>query len=275
MNYQDPFDFLVFLSVIAGIGVLVSSLEMITIREHYQRGGLFSWEIKRVRSWGVGSGPLFHVVDALLRYPNVLVLISLQIVAVLLIGVFLESRRLFIIPISILTVTLVLMGASGKNGRNGADQMSTLIFSSLFLALLSDNVLVWKAELWFLALQLNLAYLTSGILKVRKKGWWDGSYLLLAIRTQLYGNEPVWRTFRKHPRLLSLMSKVVLLLECGFFITLLLPLRYSWPIFLAGILFHIANAVAMGLNTFVWSYLALYPAAAYCGNSAWNMVVTR
>lgn len=274
MKYQDPFSLLVLTGLIAGIGVLVSSLEMITIRAHYQRGGLFSWEIKRVRSWGITRGPLLPVADALLRYPNVLVLLSLQIVAVFL-TVVVSDKRFFLIPVSILSLTSVVLGASGKDGRNGADQMSGLIFASLFLSLLSTNVLVWKAELWFLALQLNVAYLTSGILKLTKRGWWDGSYLLLAMRTRLYGNESVWRTFRKHPRLLRVTSKAVLLFECGFFITLLLPLRYSWPIFLAGILFHIANAVVMGLNTFVWSYLALYPAAAYCGESVWNLLAMR
>lgn len=275
MNFQDPFAFLILTAVIAGIGVLISSSETIAIREHYQSDGLFSWEIKRVRSSRMGRGPLLYVADTLLHYPNVLVLVGIRIIAVLLIGIFLVNRQYLIVPVAVIAVTSALLGVRGKEGRNGADQMSALIFTSLFLSLLSDRALVWKAELWFLALQLNLAYLTSGILKLRKRGWWDGSYLLLAMRTRLYGNEFVWRTFRRQPRLLKVTSIAVLLFECGFFVTLLLPLQYSWPILLAGILFHAGNAAVMGLNTFVWSYLALYPAAVYCGNSVWEMVTTR
>jgi hypothetical protein len=34
-----------------------------------------------------------------------------------------------------------------------------------------------------------------------------------------------------------------------------------------GILFHVANAVIMGLNTFVWAFVATYPAILFCAVS--------
>ena len=36
-------------------------------------------------------------------------------------------------------------------------------------------------------------------------------------------------------------------------------------VFLAGgLLFHVASAVLMGLNTFLWAFGATYPAVFYC-----------
>jgi hypothetical protein len=34
-----------------------------------------------------------------------------------------------------------------------------------------------------------------------------------------------------------------------------------------GILFHVANAVIMGLNTFVWAFVETYPAILFCAVS--------
>jgi hypothetical protein len=48
--------------------------------------------------------------------------------------------------------------------------------------------------------------------------------------------------------------------------SVLLPPEYAWPILVAGALFHVGNAVISGLNTFVWSYLALYPSVIFCNH---------
>jgi hypothetical protein len=153
--------------------------------------------------------------------------------------------------------------------------MCSLIFVSLSLSLLSSTALVWKAELWFLALQLNLSYMTSGIFKAKERGWRDGGYLRIAFRTEAYGNEGLWKVLEERPWIARIASGSVIALECGFFVSLLLPLKYSWPILMAGALFHIANAVISGLNTFVWFYLALYPAVVFCGHVTGSSVLGK
>lgn len=272
MYYDDPLGFLGVTSLIAAVGVIVSSFEMLSNRSHCQSSGLFSWEMQR------GSSARLYLprVDNLVfEYPNVLWFIGIRIVAACSIPLVLANRIYLLIASLVIALVSVLLTVRGGDGRNGSDQMTSIIFVSLALSLLSSNPMVWKAELWFLALQLNLSYLTSGIVKAREPNWRNGSYLRMAVRTKAYGNEAVWKLFVKRPGIARIASMMVIILECGFFVSLFLPLNYSWPILIAGVVFHIANAIISGLNTFVWSYLALYPAVVFCSHSLGGAVLGR
>jgi hypothetical protein len=57
-----------------------------------------------------------------------------------------------------------------------------------------------------------------------------------------------------------LLSLGVIALELAVPLSLVLPAPFA-EILLAGVLaFHLLAAVTMGLNTFVWAYVATYPA---------------
>jgi hypothetical protein len=45
---------------------------------------------------------------------------------------------------------------------------------------------------------------------------------------------------------------------------LIAPRPLAILLLLSGIAFHVTAAIAMGLNTFLWSFLATYPALVYC-----------
>jgi hypothetical protein len=264
MNYDDPMAFLAATSIIAAIGVVISSLEMLAVRQHYGSGGLFSWEFHKSRLSASGRRRLSGVGGVLFEHRGILLLLVVRILAACTIPFVLTNRVHLLAAAAVVAVSSMLLTVRGTDGRNGADEMHTIIFPALSLSLLSDNALALKAGLWFLALQLNLSYLTSGIYKARERGWWDGSYLRMAFRTEAYGNEGLWKLLGERPRVGRVASVMVIVLECGFFLSLIVPLAYSWPILVAGALFHICNAVISGLNTFVWSYLALYPAVVFC-----------
>ena len=189
MRYDNPMAFLAVTSVIAAIGVLISSLEMLAVREHYRSGGLFSWELNKSRLSASGKRRLSVVFGRLFEYPGVLLLVGVRIFAACSIPFVLTSRVYLLVAASVIAIISILLTVRGIDGQNGADELCSVIFASLSLSLLSDNPLVWKAELWFLALQLNLSYLTSGIYKAKERGWWDGSYLRMAFRTEAYGSE--------------------------------------------------------------------------------------
>ena len=275
MNYDNPMAFLSATCVVAAIGVLVSSLEMLAVRRHYGSGGLFSWEFHKARLSASGKRRLSGVGGVLFEHPGVLLLFVVRILAACSIPFILTNRVYLPAAAAVIAVVSMLLTVRGTDGRNGADEMCTIIFASLSLTLLSDNALVWKAGLWFLALQLNLSYVTSGIYKARERGWWDGSYLRMAFRTEAYGNEGLWKLLGERPLVGRVASAAVILLECGFFLSLIIPLDYSWPILAAGALFHIGNAVISGLNTFVWSYLALYPALVFCNHAVQHALAGR
>jgi hypothetical protein len=50
----------------------------------------------------------------------------------------------------------------------------------------------------------------------------------------------------------------------SFPVVLVAPREVCWGYLACGVLFHLGTAITMGLNKFVWAFLALYPAALYC-----------
>ncbi|MCB0961792.1 MAG: hypothetical protein KDA98_00540, partial [Acidimicrobiales bacterium] len=64
----------------------------------------------------------------------------------------------------------------------------------------------------------------------------------------------------RRPRLRVALSWAVMVGEVCFPLALFLPAPGVVAVLAAGLLFHLATAVVMGLNTFVWAFAATYPA---------------
>jgi|HubBroStandDraft_1064217.scaffolds.fasta_scaffold162117_1 hypothetical protein len=151
-------------------------------------------------------------------------------------------------------------------GMEGSDQLAAITFAGLLLARLfahSDRVAV--AVLWFLAMQAALAYLVAGVVKVREPGWRDGSLLQAVLATEFYG----------HPAFAGLLHRRlcaraaiwgVIVFELSFPLVFFLPPPGVLAMLAAGFLFHAVLAAAMGLNAFVWAFLAAYPAIYCCAS---------
>jgi hypothetical protein len=264
LNPVSPYQCLITVLLIAAVGALVASLEMLSLSSQYRDGGMFSWRLHRLIRPGVAKSRLLPLYDQLFSYPSILYLTLLR--AACLVGIFIEYRdQRYLWPLVLIVASVsVLYTLRGPDGRSGADQMTKVIYVSAALALLSPHQWVWEVELFFLAGQLVLSYLTSGILKIREPVWREGKALSLIFRQQSYGNRMCWQIVNEHPQLSRVLTWSVMLFECGFPIILLLPLRFGIAILAFGLVFHFANAAILGLNTFLWSYLALYPAMIWC-----------
>jgi hypothetical protein len=44
----------------------------------------------------------------------------------------------------------------------------------------------------------------------------------------------------------------------------------AWLLLAWGVSFHIATAITMGLNCFVWAFLSTYPAFIYLHTALWS-----
>jgi hypothetical protein len=80
----------------------------------------------------------------------------------------------------------------------------------------------------------------------------------------MYGAAPADAFLRRHPALLPWLSRSVVAAECLFPLALVTPLPVSLALLAGGLAFHLLAAVFMGLNTFLWSFAATYPAILYC-----------
>jgi hypothetical protein len=147
----------------------------------------------------------------------------------------------------------------------GADsQLNAITFSAISLTLLSDTQVAAGYCLYFLTLQLCFAYFAAGYHKLTSTSWRDGSALPGILSARLFGFPAFGAWLARHQGLWLPLSWATIIWELSFPVALVVPGAVCLFYCACGILFHVSTAVTMGLNKFIWAFLALYPAAVYC-----------
>ncbi len=153
--------------------------------------------------------------------------------------------------------------------NGGSDRLGMLMLACLLLARLfpdssfpdgsfPDGV-VPRMAFGYLALQLVASYFFAGWVKVMNPAWRNGEALRDVFVFSAYPVSESLRGWAGWPRLLWTMSWGVMLLELAFPLALLHAHALYVALTLAA-LFHLANALLFGLNRFLWTWLAAYPA---------------
>jgi hypothetical protein len=145
-------------------------------------------------------------------------------------------------------------------GGDGAEQMALIVLAAVGLA-----IFPWPssgrmaAATTFIAAQLILSYVTGGVAKLVSSTWRDGSALPAILSTYSHGDPVAAQLLHKDIRLAQLACWTIISFECLFPFLVFGP---SWLAALAlvcGLGFHVACAVLMGLNSFLWTFPATYP----------------
>ncbi len=145
--------------------------------------------------------------------------------------------------------------------NGGSDFMTVVVLSALTVAAFFEDRTIRLGCLWYIAIQTTLSYFIAGTVKIGKPSWRSGAALDHIIRNSIYGAPSWWR--KLSPKLVSIASSLVLSFELLFPVALLSPSLCL--IFLAAAAqFHLMNFWFLGLNRFVWAWLAAYPAVVYC-----------
>ncbi|MGH9638152.1 MAG: hypothetical protein ACRD72_25225 [Candidatus Angelobacter sp.] len=251
--------------VLASGGVLISSLELLTLKKEFEDGGLFSWDVLRTvsrASLRVGTGRPRDLISHPFFVP---VLIGTRALAALLLICFSNIYGLSIACVVAIVAVGILMFWRAPLGLDGSDQMSLITFAALVIfKLFPRDVRVAQASLWFIAIQGCLSYLVAGIAKVISPIWRSGEAVRKILSTRTYGSRRSAALLSGRDGVCIVLSWLVMLFECTFPLALAFG-KTGFAVFaILGICFHIANAVAMGLNTFVWAFVATYPAILFC-----------
>jgi hypothetical protein len=107
--------------------------------------------------------------------------------------------------------------------------------------------------------QLILSYSIAGFSKLISPTWRRGDALPGVMSGYTYGHAISSAVANRH-RILSLAICWILMVgETSFPLSVLMPKWVLWSALAAFTLFHISGAVLMGLNTFIWSFVASYP----------------
>ncbi|WP_281992056.1 HTTM domain-containing protein [Sulfitobacter geojensis] len=142
--------------------------------------------------------------------------------------------------------------------NGGSDRMGLLILYCLCLARLLPEGLAREAAFGYLGVQVVLSYFISGWVKIVNPDWRSGRALRDVFGFSAYPVSENLRGFAMRPWLLWAMAWAVMGFEVVFPLALLHPASLVAALGVAA-LFHLANACLLGLNRFLWFWIASYP----------------
>ncbi|RYG25173.1 hypothetical protein EON82_08135 [bacterium] len=247
--------------MIAAVGVFLCAAEAIRLPEVHDDRGLLSWAVTSTGFEGFPWPRFVRGLDRILSYRRFRILNATRVAA--LFPLFWLSGPAHAVFASVVTVVGVLLFVRSHYGQDGADQVLTLVFGTAALAEAVGTETARALAVGSLGVHACLAYFFAGITKWAGPGWRTGRSLTAIFSTQLYGSPFLHRRLAHRPRLARLVAHLGMAWEVGFPIMLVLPAPFAASILLMGIGFHLITAVFMGLNTFLWAFLALYPGAWY------------
>lgn len=251
--------------VICSTGIIISTLEFLSIWRSFGRRGVYSWAVFRAIIPATKNITLSKLMDAVFGGSRgAIILLSIRMLSLVFIIVAPIYSVIFRVSLTVLILSILLLSWRKSYGDDGSDQMNTIILVTTWLcAVLIESDLLLKVGLWFIALQSVLSYCTSGIAKLISKKWRSGKALWQVLSSNAYGIDWIGKFLQSRPLLNHLLSWSTMVIETGFFLVLLLPFPYAAMFLVWGVAFHLSNGIIMGLNTFLWAFLATYPAIIY------------
>ncbi|WP_341863518.1 HTTM domain-containing protein [Gymnodinialimonas sp. 57CJ19] len=141
--------------------------------------------------------------------------------------------------------------------NGGSDKMVLLVMTCVMAAHLVPALA--EVALAYLAVQLVLSYAVSGWVKLRNPDWRDGTALREVFAFSIYPNSEDLRALSQRPLLMRGASLGVIGFELAMPLALLSQ-GTLWAALGVAALFHLSNGLLLGLNRFVWAWLAAFPA---------------
>ena len=225
-------------------------------------GALAAWPVfQSTRRW-LGKPAFAATAGRLLAYPRVLGVVGLRALAA---GAALSGWRPLLAPAcGIVAVTSLLLVLRSRFGTDGADELLFLIFVAAAIAYGVGDPGAREVVLWFLAGQACLAYLTAGVAKAISPAWRAGRALPGIFGTTAYGHPRAGTLLGRHCLLARAGGWSVIVLETSFPLVLLGVPPLTYALLLGTTTFHLGAAWLMRLNTFLWAFVATYPAVLAC-----------
>lgn len=156
-----------------------------------------------------------------------------------------------------LTNTVLIL----RSSADGADKMAMVVTYGLLLQMLGaicvQPLLSFAGVLW-VGGQLTVCYATSGVGKLILSDWRNAKAPKNALSSYSYGNQTTFMVLR-YRAIAMMLAWGIMTVEALFPLALLAPL----PVLMAALglmaLLHLSVAFAMGLNTYVFAFIAAYP----------------
>ncbi|MGL4540689.1 MAG: hypothetical protein ACRCU0_06935 [Candidatus Rhabdochlamydia sp.] len=249
---------------VLSIGLIISSIEDI-IRWHvFETSGILSWQVSRLARQWTAKGLVAKILNMFLRDASFKVCIYLRLIISVLLFIFCLFNAISTVILFLSFFLLLLYMLRSPYGLSGSYQMSMVIVFSLFVGSLFG--IYSKSSIfcmWFISGQLLLSYFIAGIRKALSPIWRKGDAMHDIFSTSAFGH-PLIHKLIQVKGFACALSWLVIFFEMLFFMILFIDPKFFTLFFLAGFLFHLANAFFMGLNSFLFAFPATYPILFYC-----------
>ena len=255
----SPHETLLLVARLLGIAVMLQSLEFIKMKESISEKGIWRWSELR-SDYIFLPQKLLQALDWIMAEKHFMEMMTIRFYTALLAIIYPH----FILIFLFLFISTFLITLRWRGSFNGGSDYLTLI-TLLCLCIGFIHPLLAKAVLWYISLQVTSSYFLAGLYKIKEQKWRLG--------TSIYGfaSSPNYKTpsfiveKSKDPNWAKAMAWSVMIFELSF------PLVFTFPLLtnfflLAGVVFHLVNFLAFGLNRFFWVWCASYPALWYCSH---------
>ena len=250
-------------SRIAGVAVIIGSLEEISLRKAYASGGVYDL---RYIDAALRRQDAIHVRTRLQTHSGLsrAWVISRLIAALSLLLGPNTMVQMAVAWTVIALATVAIQSTHRLGGEDGSDQMIAILAISFSIALIFGACPgVLEAGLYFIGAQSVLAYTTAGIAKLLSPEWRNGTAVLGTLSTRSHGMRWAATVVQQSPVLQYALCWSTIIFEIAFVSALFLPLPLLVALLVIGMMFHASIAVTMGLNGFFWAFVSTYPSAIF------------
>ncbi|HEY8697082.1 MAG TPA: hypothetical protein VIM02_05655 [Rhizomicrobium sp.] len=241
-----------------GVATMIMTAEWLQNLALFDDTGLLSWRVLRLR-----QGWLYQnrVSEPLFSKSTVLGVLVLRFVCAAGL-VAIRSPTIEIALLAFILVSSIYLTVRTGWGGNGADQMSTVLVAGALLMSAGDatrDSRTVSAGVLLIGGQACISYFVSGAAKLVSRSWRSGNALPGVMLTQTYGHAFAAK-LASSTSVAFLFCWSVIVTEMAFPVVLIAPPSLLLLILSGFMIFHLSNAVFMGLNGFVFTFIGTYPA---------------
>lgn len=267
--FEDILTVFYFVIGFFAVGQCINWLELFYLYQsrEFHEEGFFAWKILRLDTPKFrvrGSNAIPGLLDYLFNGRRFRILLFIYLFAIIGLVVFHAYSAGFTCCAFVLVLAMIAIQLRYTFGGEGSDQMNVILIFSLFAGFgFFSSHRMSEYAIFFIAGQSCLSYFSAGIAKLISTQWRKGDAVFRIFNTGTFGNARVSRFLVDRKRLCLFLSWSVIIAECLFPLSILLSPKMILVFIIWGFCFHLLNAIVMGLNVFLWSFLATYPCIIY------------
>lgn len=271
-EFRDPDAVFRASATLLGIGQIVTTLEYLWIRSEFGDGGVYAWSVLQF------ARPRRHPTieklrDAAFGPTGMVALLGLRLLLAATLVLFASVAWLATVAVVGLAAVLLAFNVRLPWGMDGADNVAVHVTFGLAAYALARSFDAPSLGLYYIAAYAGLAYVTPGVMKLSDAAWRSGEALGWVVNVQVFGARWAVEFLAPRPRLRLVLSWSIMLAEASAPLAVLLPAQGIALVLVAGFVFHVLTAVFMGLNLFVWAFLATYPAVLLVWANAHDLAI--